>query len=980
MTYALSQIPNLPVAISLNGDEMIEAVQGGTSVRVTISQVRTGMTALQASAITVNPTVGGWTNVQDALAGLNTSVVSLTSGKVNDTGDTMSGDLTIAKASPKLILNKPASGTADQVVGQTNGLNRWALSLGEGSTESGSDTGSLFAISRFNDAGTLIDNPFSINRQSGSAQFNQSPAINTVTAGTGANLTFNAPSTLAVNLFGQKAGSNRWQVILGNNTAESGGNTGSDFVINRFNDAGTLIDAPLTINRATGAVTFIGNPTYPSQTAATFLAAPNASAGVPTFRVIIAADLPATLNPTNVIGPTTAPLSVYGGTGQPLQLGVNNSATVWQIDTGGNLKPILDNSRDFGGTATRIKSLYAVNVGSTAAPLTGAWSGTFVAMGSGPSIQINKTASTQTARIIGQTNTSVRWTEYLGDGTAEGGSNVGSDYKLERYTDGGVAIDVPLLITRSTGVATFTQIPVIPTTTPTLATQATSKSFTDATYLPLAGGTLTATTTISNGNLVIQNGGIVNSSATAQMELGATASANSPYIDFHSSGNNIDYDVRLQASGGSASVGAGALQVTGAQFNVSAALRVIGGNTASVISGAAAAKTVLNSTGVFQSTVDFQNSGTTKWQIGKHTDDSFLLADTAAGTNVFTCATGATFNILRSVNVAPLGAANLYLNKSTSGSASTLGGQTGGVNRWLLNIGNATAEGGSNAGSDFTIQSYTDAGASLDTPLTITRSTGIMTLSQSPVVTPVSGSAGITINPQAASQQALISMQQTGTSKWQIGKQTDNTFILYDVAAASNVFNVATNATFIFNRDLTVGPVSARSPVIYMLGVTGTPNIIYGQKGASLNRWGLSLGGSAAETGSNVGSDFAINSYNDAGTLIESPLVITRSTGIATFAHTIVNSDLRLKKNIKRLTGALAKVRELRGVSYIHRTNNLPEIGLIAQEVKEVMPDVVHESPADGMLGVAYANLTALLIEAIKELAAKVEILEARPR
>jgi len=59
-------------------------------------------------------------------------------------------------------------------------------------------------------------------------------------------------------LLGQTTSKNRWAVYLGNGTPESGANVGSDFNIQRFSDAGTYIDTPLAINRATGAVLING--------------------------------------------------------------------------------------------------------------------------------------------------------------------------------------------------------------------------------------------------------------------------------------------------------------------------------------------------------------------------------------------------------------------------------------------------------------------------------------------------------------------------------------------------------------------------------------------------------------------------------------------------------------------------------------------------------------------------------------------------
>jgi len=53
-------------------------------------------------------------------------------------------------------------------------------------------------------------------------------------------------------------------------------------------------------------------------------------------------------------------------------------------------------------------------------------------------------------------------------------------------------------------------------------------------------------------------------------------------------------------------------------------------------------------------------------------------------------------------------------------------------------------------------------------------------------------------------------------------------------------------------------------------------------------------------------------------------------------------------------------------------------IGVIAQELREVAPELIAVNP-DGLLSVAYGNLVGVLIEAVKELGARVETLEMRP-
>ena len=76
-------------------------------------------------------------------------------------------------------------------------------------------------------------------------------------------------------------------------------------------------------------------------------------------------------------------------------------------------------------------------------------------------------------------------------------------------------------------------------------------------------------------------------------------------------------------------------------------------------------------------------------------------------------------------------------------------------------------------------------------------------------------------------------------------------------------------------------------------------------------------------------------------------------------------SDVRLKNNIFTIDNALEKVSKLRGV--IYEKDSKESIGVIAQEVEEVIPEVVN-TDSDGIKSVAYGNMVGLLIEAIKEL------------
>ena len=89
--------------------------------------------------------------------------------------------------------------------------------------------------------------------------------------------------------------------------------------------------------------------------------------------------------------------------------------------------------------------------------------------------------------------------------------------------------------------------------------------------------------------------------------------------------------------------------------------------------------------------------------------------------------------------------------------------------------------------------------------------------------------------------------------------------------------------------------------------------------------------------------------------------------------------DARLKTNVKRITDALAKVEKINGVTFnwLNPTadQNRTEAGVIAQEIQEVLPEVVT-TREDGMLAVRYERIIALLIESIKELKQEVEQLK----
>ena len=98
-------------------------------------------------------------------------------------------------------------------------------------------------------------------------------------------------------------------------------------------------------------------------------------------------------------------------------------------------------------------------------------------------------------------------------------------------------------------------------------------------------------------------------------------------------------------------------------------------------------------------------------------------------------------------------------------------------------------------------------------------------------------------------------------------------------------------------------------------------------------------------------------------------------------------SDSRLKTIDAPVGNTLEKIKTLRGVVWNNNAlaNSLgynetaPQIGVIAQEVQSVFPEIVHELyESPGYFGVDYAKLPAVLIEAIKELDTKLTNIETQ--
>ena len=158
--------------------------------------------------------------------------------------------------------------------------------------------------------------------------------------------------------------------------------------------------------------------------------------------------------------------------------------------------------------------------------------------------------------------------------------------------------------------------------------------------------------------------------------------------------------------------------------------------------------------------------------------------------------------------------------------------------------------------------------------------------------------------------------------------------------------------------------------------------ISFGSGGAAVTGM-FDSGGNGGDYNSTTGWHFYYHRSNDclavADSTTSSSYGLYVTGAIYSTADVVAYSDRRAKENIVTVDNALDKVSELRGVYYNKKDSDddKRQVGVIAQEVKEVLPEVVTYDKENDKYGVDYGKINGLLIEALKDLKAEVEELKA---
>ena len=194
----------------------------------------------------------------------------------------------------------------------------------------------------------------------------------------------------------------------------------------------------------------------------------------------------------------------------------------------------------------------------------------------------------------------------------------------------------------------------------------------------------------------------------------------------------------------------------------------------------------------------------------------------------------------------------------------------------------------------------------------------------------------------------------TGSSSLSIGNTSVGTLAASGAASLSSTLTVASTSTL--NSAVTINYAGAGA-----LNINTTNNL----NGLRFYNGGTITG----QFGANASYPFYI--ANGSGTVM---LYSDTSGNFTAAANITAYSDAKLKTNVRTIEKATDLVRRMRGVFYERIDTGDAGVGVIAQELQKVIPELVHEN--DGTLSVAYQNLAGVFIETFKEMDARIKKLE----
>jgi hypothetical protein len=248
------------------------------------------------------------------------------------------------------------------------------------------------------------------------------------------------------------------------------------------------------------------------------------------------------------------------------------------------------------------------------------------------------------------------------------------------------------------------------------------------------------------------------------------------------------------------------------------------------------------------------------------------------------------------------------------------------------------------------------------------------TLTSPILTTPIVSSAGIAFSGStsgittlraSAVATGIATLPVISTSDTLVARNTTDTLTNKTISATNNTISNLTNTNLsgsagISNANLANSTISGVALGGSLFNLTAGSYINYSS--------GTTYNGSAAIT---VSVNAATT--NTANTVVARDASGDFTAGTITATNFDSTSDISVKENISTFENALSVINELRGVNYTWKENGKPAIGVIAQELEKVLPQLVKDGE---IKSVNYNGLIGVLIEAVKELSSEIEELK----
>jgi Chaperone of endosialidase len=348
------------------------------------------------------------------------------------------------------------------------------------------------------------------------------------------------------------------------------------------------------------------------------------------------------------------------------------------------------------------------------------------------------------------------------------------------------------------------------------------------------------------------------------------------------------------------------------------------------------------------------DSGSSQWRaispgtgmLVSYGNAAFSLSanDTATVTDPYVATTLRDFYVVNGQG----GSVTVTMDMSASARAVQLVSSNAGRNRWLMQLGDAAAETGGNAGSNFGLHAYDDAGGYLGAAMTIARST-----------TQVSFPAGI-------SGDLTVAGNVIGVSNF--------------ISSTGSAVLATTGAGVIYLRPNGAGSATGHTTIESNGDLRCAKDIYAGQSASAT--YGVYAGAGIREKAASNGAygDQFIN-FNWNG----STLTIYANT--STLGQVAWQSDYRTKRDVQPLPSMWEKVKNLKPISYrqkayqIYVDDDTERWGFLAHELQETLTDYASSGTKDGE-DIQHPNhwvVIATLTKALQEAMARIEALEAKP-